>query len=402
MAITPASYGRAYKTYSSSIKIRSEPNPKTSTNIIGSFTLVNDYFYYTEVSVSAASSSDYFVKIAPNQGYAEGWVACSSGTSPYIYYKSSQYSGCYLPTEQSGSAINTYMWPISSTEYKTWKTETRYDPVFTLPQPKASHYTIKNTESKIVLTIKSRDSSGASVSKTQQGITWTGTKYKFFCWSFDIPTQIPGEPEGGFNAGFEVTSENSSIAYKDNTFYPFFDSADGTETGYSNNSATLTTPSNYQTSQSYIVTLNNTELTNNKLTYTNIKNYRFSKWTNSSGNKVVSPYTFTKTETITANYTESIIKGSVTLPTPTKSGYKLLGWATAENSSTIVYGDGATISGDSDLDLWAVWTPDGSIRIYINDTNKYKIALVYIHNGTSWKLATPYLYNGTAWKIAGG
>lgn len=90
------------------------------------------------------------------------------------------------------------------------------------------------------------------------------------------------------------------------------------------------------------------------------------------------------------------------MPTPTKSGYKLLGWATAENSSTIVYGDGATISGDSDLDLWAVWTPDGSIRIYINDTNKYKNALVYIHNGTSWKLAIPYLYNGTAWKIAGG
>lgn len=52
----------------------------------------------------------------------------------------------------------------------------------------------------------------------------------------------------------------------------------------------------------------------------------------------------------------------------------------------------------------------GNIRLYYNNTDKYKIALVYIYAPSSasdtkpWKLVIPYLYtSGTQpWKIVAG
>ena len=107
--------------------------------------------------------------------------------------------------------------------------------------------------------------------------------------------------------------------------------------------------------------------------------------------------------------TASVSYTSFDLPTPTKVGYKFLGWATSASATSGVTGS-YTPTSDNDTILYAIWDPDGNIRLYYNSTDKYKIALVYVYAPSStsdtkpWKLAIPYLYtSGTQpWKIVAG
>ena len=48
---------------------------------------------------------------------------------------------------------------------------------------------------------------------------------------------------------------------------------------------------------------------------------------------------------------------AVTTATPTRSGYKFLGWATSATASTATYSGGETISISTDLTLYAIWAP---------------------------------------------
>jgi hypothetical protein len=51
---------------------------------------------------------------------------------------------------------------------------------------------------------------------------------------------------------------------------------------------------------------------------------------------------------------------------------------------------------------YAIWSEDGNIRIYINDSDKYKIAITYIYDGNGWKKALPYIHDGIEWKMIAG
>ena len=148
-----------------------------------------------------------------------------------------------------------------------------------------------------------------------------------------------------------------------------------------------------------------------KSTKTTTKQFR--GWgTSATDNAVLlNPYTPSKDqETLYAVWgTASVSYTSFDLPTPTKTGYKFIGWATSASATTGFTGS-YTPTSDSVTTLYAIWEANGNIRIYTNSTDKYKMALVYIYAPSSandtkpWKLAIPYLYtSGTQpWKIIAG
>lgn len=121
-------------------------------------------------------------------------------------------------------------------------------------------------------------------------------------------------------------------------------------------------------------------------------------------------YTPDKSRTLYAIWGTSTTKYSaINLPTPTKTGYKFMGWATSASATEGSFGSYTPTSG-SITTLYAIWKANGNIRIYVNSTDKYKMAMVYVYAPTStsdtkpWKLVIPYLYtSGTQpWKIIAG
>ena len=116
----------------------------------------------------------------------------------------------------------------------------------------------------------------------------------------------------------------------------------------------------------------------------------------------------------TSSHTRYAIWGTATteystinLPTPTKTGYNFIGWATSATADTGVTGT-YTPTSDSVTTLYAIWKADGSIRIYTDDTQKYQIAMVWMYYPTSstdskpWKLVIPYMKTSSNWKITAG
>ena len=107
---------------------------------------------------------------------------------------------------------------------------------------------------------------------------------------------------------------------------------------------------------------------------------------------------------------ESITYGKVTLPTPTRTGYTFMGWATSKSASS---GSVGSFTPTTDITvLYAIWEPDGNVRIYVDGT--YKMALAYIYAPSSssdarpWKLTLVYLNNPNSnsdtkpWKLIAG
>lgn len=121
-------------------------------------------------------------------------------------------------------------------------------------------------------------------------------------------------------------------------------------------------------------------------------------------------YTPDKSRPLYAIWGTSTTKYSaINLPTPTKTGYKFMGWAVSTSATEGTF-DSYTPTSDSITTLYAIWEANGNIRIYVNSTDKYKMAMVYVYAPTStsdtkpWKLVIPYLYtSGTQpWKIIAG
>lgn len=152
---------------------------------------------------------------------------------------------------------------------------------------------------------------------------------------------------------------------------------------------------------------------NSTTTYTKTTTKPFKGWGTSSASTSGSTGTYKpqKSETLYAIWgSASITYGTATLPTPTKIGYTFAGWATSASATS---GSFDSLKPSSDITkLYAIWEPDGNVRIYID--NKYKMALAYIYAPTSssdtkpWKLTITYLRNPSSssdtkpWKIIAG
>lgn len=97
------------------------------------------------------------------------------------------------------------------------------------------------------------------------------------------------------------------------------------------------------------------------------------------------------------------------MPTPIRVGYKFLGWgtSTSQSSGLLQPGDSSPAI-ESNITYYAIWDYDGSVRLYYNTTDKYKIALIWMYYPTStsdpkpWKLVIPYMKTDTNWKITAG
>lgn len=128
-------------------------------------------------------------------------------------------------------------------------------------------------------------------------------------------------------------------------------------------STTKPTKSN-TTSSGYKVTFNGNGGTSasTSLTATDTTKYTFSKWnTNSSGTGTSynsgGSYTADAGATLYAQYTSSTTKGSITLPTATRSGYTLNGWYTASSGGTKAGNASASYTPSASTTLYAQWTP---------------------------------------------
>ena len=96
-------------------------------------------------------------------------------------------------------------------------------------------------------------------------------------------------------------------------------------------------------------------------TATNTVKYTFSKWNtaaNGSGTSYAAgaSYTANAAATMYAQWTSTTTKGSVTLPSPTRSGYTFGGWYKEAACSTKVGNGGASYTPTASTTLYAKWT----------------------------------------------
>lgn len=397
--------GKAYKVYYNKINIR-QSNSASSSDI-GDLNAGNYYFYYTEIKKSSVSGvKDNFIKLASGQanaGNVVGWVAMSSGTATYISTDSGTYNECYDPyytMEISGSAFAKYYYPDSGkTTYKLQKTDTRYQKDFSIRESPGDN-TIKGAETDIVLTIEYNNGNTAD---SQTGKTWTETTYNFLGWDQSTSDVSPGMTSG--TVDYEAGDYHSSL--NDYYYHAVYKEGSISEPKYSNHTVTLTNPIKNQDTYTYTVKFNANggSVSTTSTPVTKKINYEFSKWTGSTGITISgTTCTFKQTGTVTANYNSITTPAKIaSMPIPTKPGYEFLGWGTSADQTTdLIVGGESSPEINGDITYVAIWKVKGTIRIYVKEDQKYRMALPYLHDGTKWRMAIPYLHNGTKYYIVAG
>ena len=139
------------------------------------------------------------------------------------------------------------------------------------------------------------------------------------------------------------------------------------------------------------------------------RSWSYGGWASSSNSSSANAKaTYENTITIYAYWTYKDTNGKATLPTPTRVGYKFLGWGTSSSQTSGLLSAGATPEISSNITYFAIWKADGSVRLYYDNTEKYKIALIWMYCPTDtsdskpWKLVIPYMKTDTNWKITAG
>ena len=132
--------------------------------------------------------------------------------------------------------------------------------------------------------------------------------------------------------------------------------------------------------------------------------YTFSGWyTAASGGSKIgnanASFSLTTTRTLYAQFTTTVDSyTSVVLPTAsqcTRSGYKLLGFSKSSTATAATYAPGASYTPSATETLYAVWEPEGLIRI------GNKIYSPYVYYNGKWTQVIPYVYTNSQWKQGG-
>lgn len=132
--------------------------------------------------------------------------------------------------------------------------------------------------------------------------------------------------------------------------------------------------------------------------------YTFNGWyTAASGGTKIgnagASFTLSYSRTLFAQFTSAVGSyGSVTLPTAsqcTRSGYKLLGFSKSSTATTATYAPGTYYTPSATETLYAVWEPEGLIRI----GNATYTPNAY-YNG-KWTQVIPYAHVNGQWKQGG-
>lgn len=195
-------------------------------------------------------------------------------------------------------------------------------------------YTFKNWNT-------SKDGSGTSYSSTAS-YTTTSASTVYAQWT-------SATTKGSITLPAKVTKSNSTTNYT-TKFY----------TNYGNNTYT-------SASSSKTVT------------------YAFKGWGTSTSASTIylagDSYTPSKSLTLYANWTSTTTYSSITFPTLTRTGYKLLGWSTSASATTATYAAGATINPTSSVTYYAVW--EATSTMYIYHDGAWRRALKYVWDTSS-------------------
>lgn len=285
-----------------------------------------------------------------------------------------------------------YKWIINSKYYAAGAT---YEPTadVTAKASWSTNYTLKKvTKSPTTATgfTITYNPNGGTCSKTSETMinttTYDHTKWVSSSGSEYDPTVTIGGP-----ANFTFTVKYTTATIKGSTILP---------TPINEATSTLKITFDYQGGSGSSASANSTR--------TIIK--AFNGWATSSTatTGVTGSYEPDESRTLYAIWGTATTKYSaISLPTPARIGYKFMGWATSATANTGVTGT-YTPTSDSVTTLYAIWKSDGSIRLYIDDINKYKTAVVWMYYPTSstdtkpWKLVVPYMKTSSNWKITAG
>ena len=301
----------------------------------------------------------------------------------------------------SGSAAGSSYTPSANTTmYATWTSSTGSYSSITLPTPTRDGYDFKGWST------SSTASSGSTGSYTPTGnvtlyATWASKTYtisynnngkgtapasqtKTHGTNLTLQAFIADQTAAGYSVTFNEnggdsrpTAQTSTLTYKQ-TYWNTNSSGTGTNYAskgtystdaaatlyaiWSTTSSAITLPAaitKANTSETgYKVTFNanggscsTTELTSSKT-----RKYTFSKWaagsTSGTQYSAGASYTPTGTTTMYAIWSESVTNGSITLPTPTRTGYTFKGWST---SSSATSGSTGSYTPTAATTLYATW-----------------------------------------------
>lgn len=202
--------------------------------------------------------------------------------------------------------------------------------------------------------------------------------------------------------GWNSSSDGSGTAYNSSTAYTFKNTT--TTTLYAQWSAattkgSITLPaaiSRNNDTTTYTINFNEnfTGGGTSQLLSTKTITYTFAGWnTNSSGTGTTysakASYTPASTHTLYAKWTSDTTQTSITLPSLTRTGYKLLGWATSSTATAATYSAGATIVPTENMTLYAVW--EATTQVYIYHDGTWVRALKYVWDTSS--IVTPTTSN---------
>lgn len=338
-------------------------------------------------SGSATLGSSYYVDISGNSsGSGQRAIRITfksvSGLTPYvptyyIYYKYANGESYATDSAKKGSKLT-----IRSTGPGKGQ------------ESSSSNFTITGDANGGYFTNTSITTKSITASKTST------TTYTFVKWN----TNSTGSGTD-YNVNTQVTMSGNI------TLYPKYTSSVN-DVCTNNTISKLPTPTRSDTTPyTYTVTYNLMGGTASKTsdTATTTRVWDFGGWgaaSNSTSADANSSYT--SETTVWAYWEYEDIYGKVTLPEPTRVGYKFLGWGTSETQTTNLKPAGAQVEITAKITYYAIWDYDGSVRLYYNNTDKYKIALIWMYYPTNtsdpkpWKLVIPYMKTSSNWKITAG
>lgn len=380
------------------LKVRS--GPSTSYAELGRFPHYYESSDIIYVEVSEIENGWIHHNGASGYGVPAGWSAITSGGITYFNKISDPES--YEVTVYYGSATAIFYYPDSgSASYKKQKTLTRTaNPNYQLLAAPSDN-TVSNEKSNITLTINPNNNTGTT---SQTGQTWTNSTYTFSGWDEKDSASAPKDLTSGDS---DYSANEYMWNLSDLYYYADYILVSTSEPQYSNHTVTLTKPTKSEETSTYTVEFdaNGGSVSTTSTSVTKKTVYEFSKWTGSTGVTISgTTCTFKQNGTVTANYNSTTTPAKVaSMPIPTKSGYEFLGWGTSADQTTdLIAGGESSPEINSDITYIAIWKVKGTIRIYIEEDQKYRMALLYLHDGTKWRLTIPYLHNGTKYYIVAG
>lgn len=322
-----------------------------------------------------------FIANQTGTGYKVSFNANGGSSTPTAITSSITYKQTEWDTNSNGSGTSyasgaSYTTNASDTLYAIWSSTKGS---ITLPAA------ISRANGTANYTV-SYNANGGSSTPSNQTLTRT-TPYTFNKWA-------AGSASGTqYAAGASYTPSAATTMYATWTT--------GTTTGSITLASGITRANGTASGYKVSFDANGGSCSTTSITATNTIKYTFSKWNTKADGSGTSynagaSYSSSANLSLYAIFTSSTTKGSITLPTPTRSGYEFVGWATSASATS---GSTGSYTPDSDITLYAVWKQSYS-TIYYNDGGSAVACCVYYNdNGTAVLCNVYYNNNGSAVQI---